>query len=374
MKSASESLTTVHVSTQRTWHGGEGQAWLLMQGLRRRGHRVVLLAREGGEFAKRASADDFETHTFRRRGRGPNALWSVRNCLQAISPDVIHSHDGHAITCGGVASLGLGVPLRVASRRVDFTIRSAAKYTWLADVVIAISTAVAEVSAASGLPRSMLRIVNSGVDPARMQGGCRARGRNSLAVTDDVKLLLVVAKLTDHKGHIHLLRAMPEVMGRDASVRLALAGEGELADRLANEARELGIADRVMFLGYRDDIPDLIKAADLFVMPSHMEGLCTSLLDAMFARVPIVTTGAGGIADVVHVTGDQPPIAHLAAPRDNVAIAVAILRALTNRGETEKHVEAAFKRAHAHFTDDCMVEGTLAVYREWLAKSDAHAA
>ena len=374
MKSASESLTTVHLSTQRTWHGGEGQAYLLIEGLRRRGHQVVVFARAGGEFARRAVASRFEVHTFRRRGRGPDSLWSMRRRLQAVAPDVIHAHDGHAVTCGGIAALGLGIPARVASRRVDFSVRSAHKYSLLSDVVIAISSAVADVCVDSGIPRSKLRIVHSGVDPTRMDGGDRSAGRGALGLSDGETMLLTVAKLTDHKGHIYLLRALPEVIRRCGPVRLALAGEGELASRLAAEARSLGVADHVMFLGYRDDVPDLVKAADLFVMPSHMEGLCTSLLDAMFARTPIVTTAAGGIADAVGATDTGEPVSYLAAPRDSQSLSQAIQQALTDRRETAKLVERAFRRAHAMFTHECMVDGTLAVYHEMLRRSRRQAA
>ncbi len=63
MQTDSRSLTTVHLSTQRTWHGGEGQAALLMEGLRQRGHRVIVLARAGGQFAHRAASGGFEVHT-----------------------------------------------------------------------------------------------------------------------------------------------------------------------------------------------------------------------------------------------------------------------------------------------------------------------
>jgi glycosyltransferase involved in cell wall biosynthesis len=374
MKSAFEPLTVVHISTQRTWHGGEGQAYLLMEGLRRRGHRVVAFARAGGELAQRAVASRFEVHTFRRRGRGPNSLWSMRRRLQAVAADVIHAHDGHAVTCAGIASLGLGIPIRVASRRVDFSVRSVGKYTWLSDVVIAISSAVADVCVDSGIHRSKLRIVHSGVDPARMDRGDRSAGRRALGLSDGETLLLTVAKLTDHKGHVYLLRALPEVIRRYGPVRLALAGEGELADSLAAEARSLGVAEHVMFLGYRDDVPDLVKAADLFVMPSHMEGLCTSLLDAMFAGVPIVTTGAGGIADAVGATDTAGPVSYLVPPRDSQALVNAIHQALVNRQETAKLVERAYRRAHTMFTHDCMVDGTLAVYHEMLTRRARRAA
>lgn len=360
-------LTIVHVNTQRKWFGGEVQVERLVQGLRRRGHRVVMFLRHNGQFVRRATSDGFEVHTFHGRARGPDSLWKMRRLLKQIRPDVVHSHDGHALTASGLASLGLGIPLRVAARRVDFPISSTAKFTRLADVTIAISTAVADVCRQGGIPESMLRIVHSGVDPAKAQGGDRARGRSSLRLANDQPLLLMVAKLTGHKGHTFLLQALPAVLEKFPTTQLALAGDGELAEPLAAEARQLGIADHVQFLGYRDDISDLLKAADLFVMPSYMEGLGTSLLDAIFARCPAVTTAAGGIADVIGIDDPQGPVTFFAAPRDPGALAAGIIRALSSPAEAEQLVERAYARASKMFTDDVMVEGTLSVYREMLA-------
>ncbi len=117
-----------------------------------------------------------------------------------------------------------------------------------------------------------------------------------------------------------------------------------------------------------------MRAADLFVMPSHMEGLCTSLLDAMFAQLPLVTTAAGGIADVVGATDAAGAVSYLAPPRDSQALSQAIQRALANRQETANLVERAYRRAHAMFTHQSMVEGTLAVYDQLLCRRGRHAA
>jgi glycosyltransferase involved in cell wall biosynthesis len=111
--------------------------------------------------------------------------------------------------------------------------------------------------------------------------------------------LTVVASLTPCKGHAFLLDALPEVLAHYPKLRVAFVGDGEIAASLKAQVTRLGLESCTMFLGYRHDVPDMIQAADLFVMPSLTEGLGTSLLDAMFARVPIVTTGAGGIADVI---------------------------------------------------------------------------
>lgn len=370
MSSIDRRLTTVHVSTQATWHGGEGQAYLLIRGLRERGHRAVVFARRGGQFACRTREAGFEVREFHRRGRGPGSLWQMRRWLKEISPDVVHSHDGHALTASGLAALGLNIPLRVAARRVDFPICSPAKFNRLADVVIAISTAVSEVCRSAGIPNEHIRVVHSGVDPGRVLAGNRSRGRQSLGIADDEKLILVVANLTEHKGHTYLLQALPRVLQRIPNVRLALAGTGELEPSLKTEADQLNVRDHVQFLGYRDDVPDLLQAADLFVMPSHMEGLCTSILDAMFARVPMVTTGAGGIADAIGTDLPLGPVTFTAKPRDADSLARAITFALASPAESSNLAERAYRRASQSFTDQQMVEGTLAVYSDLLNATD----
>ena len=164
-------LTVALVSTQRRWHGGEEQARLLAVGLRQRGWRCVIFARRGGDFARRMTADGFETIAFAGGGRSPAALWQIRRALRRLRPDVLHYNDSHAMTAAGLAALGLHVPLRIAARRVDFPLRSPRPYRWFCDRVACVSQAVRQVCRAGGLPEAMLRVVHDGVDPARVR--CR---------------------------------------------------------------------------------------------------------------------------------------------------------------------------------------------------------
>ncbi len=366
--------TIFHLSTEKKWQGGEQQALHLAEGLRQRGHRSVIVARRGGAFAERLQAANFEVHTFGHRGRGPDSLWALRRLVSSMAPDVIHSHDAHAITAGGLAVFGRKPPLRVASRRVAFPIRSIRKFRLLTDVVVGISRAVMEVCRQHGIPDSMLRLVPSGVDPDRVAAGDRNRGRRSLCLQEDEPLLTVVASLTPCKGHTFLLDALPEVVAHFPKLRVAFVGDGEIAAPLKAQATRLGLESYTMFLGYRHDVPDMIQAADLFVMPSLTEGLGTSLLDAMFARVPIVTTGAGGIADVIGLDDPQGPCARVATARDSQSLASAIVEGLSRKDQGALLVERAFQRAHEKFTHNEMVTGTLAVYNEWLGKNRQRAA
>ena len=147
---------------------------------------------------------------------------------------------------------------------------------------------------------------------------------------------------------------------------VALAGDGELRESLERQAERLGVASHVRFLGFRRDVPDLIHAADVFVLPSHLEGLCSTLIDVMLAGRTIVATTAGGIPDLLGNDVDEKPVAWLVPPRDPKSLAETINHALTSPVECAEMRERAARRAAQHFTADCMVEATLAVYREGL--------
>ena len=365
----STALTVALVSTQRRWHGGEEQARLLAAGLRRLGSHPVIFARRDGGFYARMAAEGFETVAFSGGGRSPAALWQIRRALGRLGPDVLHYNDSHAMSGAGLAAMGLHIPLRVAARRVDFPLRSPRPYRWFCDRVVCVSRAVKEVCREGGLPEDMLRVVHDGVDPARSDAGDRQRGRQSLGLGNDQPLLLCVAKLTDHKGHRFLLDALPAVIQKLPNAVLALAGDGELQETLRRQAEQLGILPHVRFLGFRGDVHDLIHAADLFVLPSHMEGLCSTLIDVMLAGRPIVATTAGGIPDLLgrDESGDGP-VASLVPPRDGPALAEAIIQALASPDRCMAMQELARRRAMQHFTADCMVEATLAIYREATAR------
>jgi glycosyltransferase involved in cell wall biosynthesis len=378
-------LTVALVSTQRHWHGGEEQARLLAVGLRRRGCRCVVLARRGGAFAAAMEAEGFDVSKFAGNGRNPAALWQMRRALRRLRPDVLHYNDSHAIQGAGMASLGMRVPARIAARRVDFPLRSARPYRWFCDRVVCVSQAVRRVCRDGGLPETMLRVVHDGVDPGRVARGDRQRGRKSLGLSDSQPLLVCIAKLTDHKGHRFLLEALPAVIQKTPGVAVALAGDGELRESLERQAEQLGVSSHLRFLGFCDDVPDLIHAADLFVLPSYMEGLCSTLIDVMLAGRTIVTTTAGGIPDLVgsdehrdcpefriSENGTVPfsataPVAWTVPPRDPKALAEAILDALASPEKCAGMQQRARRRAEDRFTADCMVEGTLAVYREAMS-------
>jgi glycosyltransferase involved in cell wall biosynthesis len=367
-------LTVALVSTQADWGGGEEQARLLAQGLREAGHDCRILAREGGLFAQWAAGDGFEVETFAGRGRSPWSLWRVRRYLRRVRPHVLHTNDAHALSAAGLAALGLTIPARVTMRHVAFDLRWPSRYRRLCDRVICVSQAAADKCRAAGLPQEHIRVVHPGVDGKRIAGGDRERGRIAAGVGPDQFLLLAVGKLTQCKGHVFLLDALPAILARHPQVCLAVAGDGELLEPLRNQAARLGIAEKVRFLGYRNDVPDLIHGADLFVFPSCVEGFGCAAIDAMLAGVPVVTTTAGGLPEVTGMgEADQPPTAWSVPPGEVRTLADAILEAIENPAERAARARHARVRAERHFLAERMVAATLDVYRELLAGSSATA-
>ena len=363
----SRPLTVALAVTSRLWGGAEQQAALLARGLRDRGHSCHVLASRGSPFATRMAAEAFPVATFLGTGRDPVSLWCIRRHLRRIRPDVLHMNDPHALTSTGLASLGLAIPARVGARHSCFPIHYSSRYGQLCDRVICVIGAVAEVCRRDGIPAEMLRIVHCGSDDRMLCSGSRRRGRDALGLSHDQPLLLTVALLNPCKGHAFLLDALPPVIRRHPRLCLALAGDGETAAALQTRARQLGIDSHVRFLGYRHDIPDLLMAADLFVMPSLTEGFCSVLIEAMLAGVPIVTTAVGGIPEVVGSDGSSAdPVAWTVPAGDSQALSAAILEALASpQGRSQRGLRGK-QRALAQFTANRMVEKTLKVYRELL--------
>lgn len=357
-------MLAVVISTQLGWHGGEAQASLLALGLRQRGHRVHIFARSGGRFAERLASSGLPVTTFGSRGRHPLAVWRLRSAIARLRPDLIYYNDPHALTAGIFATAGSQRPVRLTARRVAFPIRVPGRYRRGCDRLICVSQAVADVARRCGIPGHHIRVVYDGVDPARVLGGLRDRGRQALGLTPDQPLLLKIGKLTPCKGHRDLFEALPAITRVHPNLCLALAGDGELRGELESRVRRVGVDRHVRFLGYREDIPNLIMASDLVVHASRMEGLCTSLIDAMHACRPIVATTAGGIPDLLTDPESKQPVGWLVPPAQPEALSAAVLRALDSPQQAQQLAALAQRRAAEHFTADRMVAATLQVYAE----------
>ncbi len=353
-------MRILHVDTARGWRGGQNQVLLTAKGMERRGHEVVVACRTASALRDRARAADLDVQEVAFGGDLlPAPALALRRLVRRLRPDVVHLHDPHA--AAAALLVAPSTSRLVASRRVDFALRgplSRWKYGRCRRV-IAVSRAVARVLEEGGLSAAQVRVVYEGVpDRAPAAGGEDAL--RALGVPAGVPVVGNVAALTAHKDHATLLLAATQVIARVPEVRFVIVGQGELESRLRTRAHELGLDGHVLFAGFRPDVDRLIPAFDVFCLSSHMEGLGTSLLDAMCYARAVVGTAAGGIPEAVEdgVTG------RVVRPRQPDALAEALTEVLLDRARRESMGAAGRARFLERFTADRMVEETLAVYAQ----------
>jgi glycosyltransferase involved in cell wall biosynthesis len=356
------SRLVVHVDTAATWRGGQNQVLLTAQGMAARGVPTEVACRAGGELETRARAAGVAVRAVSFRGDlWPPGILALARRLRHEPRSVLLLHDPHAVSAGLVATrLGARVPL-VAVRRVDFPLHgplSQAKYA-LCDRVIVVSRAIGSVMEAAGIGREHLRLVYEGVPDRTPSPGGRA-ALAELGVPEGAPVVGNVAALTGHKDHATLLEAMALLRAEQPEARLVILGEGELRGALEVRAQALGLGDRVVFAGFRRDLDRLLPAFSVFCLSSHLEGLGTSLLDAMAYGLPVVATAAGGIPEAV----DDGVTGRLVAPRDPEALARALAEVLCDERRRAEWGAAGRRHYLERFTAERMVEEMLGVIRE----------
>jgi L-malate glycosyltransferase len=360
----SSPLRVVHVDSAHEWRGSQNQLLLTALGMASRGHYVGVACQAGGRLEARAREAGLRVHPLSFGGDlFPRAILGLARVLRDESPDVVHAHDPHA-TGAGVFAVRLRSGARlVASRRVPLPLNgrlSRRKYA-ACDRVVAVSRAVARALLQDGLPASRVGLVHEGV-PDRREPQDGGRVLAELGVPPGCPVIGNVAALTEHKDHETLLVAMQWVLRTVPDARLVIVGEGPLRSRLEARARTLGLGGRCVFAGFRTDVDRLVATFSLMCLTSAVEGLGTSLLDAMCFARPIVATATGGIPEVVRdgKTGLLVPVGHPSA------LAVALVDLLLDPDRREAMGRAGRRCFEERFTASRMVDETLGVYDELL--------
>ncbi|MBK5255834.1 MAG: glycosyltransferase family 4 protein [Vicinamibacteria bacterium] len=354
-------MRILHVDTATEWRGGQNQIVLTAEGQVTLGHHVKIFANKRGELAARASMASLPGHPA-TVGRGDLSWQTVRAIGEAVRvflPNVIHVHESHGLLGALLGARRITPrPRVVASRRVDFSLRFLSRLKYgRTDRVLAVSRAVREVLISSGVRAEKVVLVHEGVKDRQPEKGGRDALR-ALGIPAGAPVVGNVAQLVDHKDHATLLRAAAIVLKAKPECRFLICGDGPLKAELVSLTAALGISDRVIFAGFRSDLDALIPCLDLFCLSSHLEGLGTSVLDAMCFSRPVVATRAGGIPDAV-VDGKT---GRLAPPRDHEALARALGETLDSSQTLARYGAAGRESFLKDFTREVMVQATLRAY------------
>lgn len=285
--------------------------------------------------------------------------------------DVIHTHLTYANFLGVVIGRLAGIPavssLHNVQRHAHFFVRDNLEDFALRHVaqrVIAIGHIVAEVNQPL-YPTVPLDIIPNAVSPVPpLTAEERHAKRLELGDGDATRpLLLAVGRLTPQKSYPDMIEAMRLVHQQHPEAYLLIAGGGKQEDNMAEQITAAGLTNVVKMLGRRGDVPALMVASDIFVSSSLWEGLPISLLEAMSARLPVVSTAVGDVPQVViENTGLMTPAG------DTAALAQALLRLLDNPTERHAMGQAAYNHVMSTYGPELWTERLLTLYREVKGK------
>lgn len=350
--------------------GAENVVFDLAEALRDRGHTVYPVGHKHGDgfLGEKLRASGFETYTFdQERMLDWRLIRHLKRMFTELNVDVVHCHEFVAAVYGGTAA-------RLAGRPHVFTMhgnqtmcdvwRRRAALRWVfrhSHSVVAVSQATKkQLDRDLGLTSDVIQVIRNGV-PIRTG---RSDGiRRELGVRDEEILILAVGNLLERKGHIFLLRALHSLADRGLSDRWRLAiaagGGGEERSKLDAFTAEHGLSDRVHILSYRNDVPDLLAAADIFVMPSLWEGLPLSILEAMLMGTAVIASETSGIPEAI-VTEQHG----LLVPPGNVdCLSEALARLLGDPELRARLASGGRRRALSEFTIESMADAYEGLFR-----------
>jgi len=289
---------------------------------------------------------------------------------------IVHTHSSKAGFCGRIAAKIAGVPIIIHTIHGfpfhDY-MNTAKKhfYITLERLLSKITTKLITVSNLNLKQAIQLKIgdaqkfknIYSGILFEKFERHINGKEKKkAINIDDNVKVISLIGRLSKQKAPHYLLKAVPEISSQYPDVLFLLIGDGELKKYLIKLTSTLNIEDKVRFLGFRNDIPEILEITDIFVLTSLWEGLGRSLTEAMYMSKPVIATKVDGVPEIVK----HEKTGLLINPKDHKGIVTAITRLLLN----PKFAENLGNRAHAqvakNFSADTMVFNIDTLYREFL--------
>ncbi len=362
--------------TSLNYGGAENQVAQLAQRLKRRGWKPsVISIIPPVAFVDQLNKEAIPVASLEMTSKS-KALFAAKRLLDLLAqfePQLLHTHLFHANLAGRLTRPFHNLPLVSTIHNSNEGGRHRKLAYRLTDALSITTTVISQRAAELHLRQGVVsskrsRILPNGVDIQAFAplAETRRRMRQKLGLGPETSVLLTVGRLVEVKDYPNLFRALQHVIEQHPELVLLLVGSGALETELRQLATHLGVADHIRFLGDRDDVPDLMNAADLYVMASAWEGLPMVLLEASACELPIVATDVGGTGEIV-VDGRTGYLVPAQNPR---ALATALDTAL-KLPKSARRALGKFARHHAtqHYDLEKVVDRWERLYLELLGGS-----
>lgn len=364
-------MRVLHISTPLTWRGGEQQLYYLIEGLEALGVSSMTYCANGGELQERLREDQRPFEGFNKNiSINPSTALKLKNTARKWGAEVIHTHDSHAHTLAVLANvMGMNLPL-VVHRRVDYPVKEKFLNRWKYNhpsirKYICVSKKIKKVLARTVDQDEKIEVIYSGIDPSRFESSKKGKWRAAQGFSGDTVIIANIAAISHQKDYVTWVRAAQHIYEVRKDVRFVIVGgDGGEEQLVLEEIRRLNLQDEIDLLGFRKDVPDILADIDVLMFSSRDEGLGTTVLDAFFNRVPVVSTDAGGIPEMI----EQEETGLLSPIEDHRALAASCLRVLEEPDLRNHIIQKAFDR-QKHFHVSRMVHQTRDLYLKVLKAS-----
>jgi sugar transferase (PEP-CTERM/EpsH1 system associated) len=344
---------------------------------RQRYNVTVCATRSAGNYQPLLDEAGIKTFVQGRRSRWDvGQWWKLVRLLRSERVDILHTHLFGSNSLGRLLGRLGGVPVVIAHEHWSTISPRQAQidrllYRLSSRIIVPSEASKQLVMQTEKIPAGAISVLYNGVDTSRYMPPsteAHAEARREFGIEDGDLLVGVVGRLSPEKGGVdNLIRATHRLREQHKNVRLLIVGDGpfraglEKLDAELHEANS-GRASPIIFAGARQDIPRLLGAMDMFVLPSLNEALPIVILEAMAARLPVVATRVGGVPEIVQdgATG------LLVAPGDEVELLAALNRLAEDKALRARLADAGREQVRARFTIEQMVRNLEIIYEELL--------
>lgn len=338
-----------------------GEVWMLttIDELKRRGHQVTLLCRPNTKLAERARHQGIDLITLKMRGDfDPVTIFHIYRLLKNKRIDVILNNMEKELRLSGVAAKLARIQAVVSRRGIDYPLKNKLRYrftyNFLTTRIVANSESTKRslLSNAPWLNPNRIQVIYNGIDPDKYSENETTDLREEFNVPKDSPIIGFVGQLNERKGFDTLLPAFNLLLQNVPNAILLIAGKGDTLEQIKHFADENQIKNNIKLIGFRDDVPNIMRTIDLLVLPSWWEGFGIVLIEAMAASKPVITTNISSMPEII----THAETGLIVSAKNIEELYEAMHQLITDSAETKKMGQRAHKVVEMRFTLQRMVD------------------
>ena len=359
-------LHILHISSTRSWRGGERQISFLVNELNKKGIDQTVLCVQGGKMESWCKSNNIAHYTyFKLFSLNPLVAFLIYRLTKKYSFSHVHAHDSHSHTFAilAVFLFNINLPI-IVHRRVDFPIKNNFLSKWKYNhpsvkAIICTSNFIKKIIRPDIQKKAAIHAIHSGIDLLKKKENKATDLRNEFNIPPSSHIIINLAAIAPHKDYFTFVDTAEVLIkkGMDAFF-LLIGGDGGEAKKINLYVRKKGLEDRLVLTGHRTDVTNILHQSDLMLFTSKTEGLGGATLDALLAGTPVVSTEVGGVMEIIEdgVTGLTAPIG------DAEKLAGQVVRLLNNQ-ELRKLLIKNGKERTKQFSKEENANKIVEVYR-----------